>query len=213
MSKSRILLDEQSFLIYSKLMEKQEAEKTANPQQAEHYHQVKTLLEWDAPGRPFKKRSRTYYSAILVIMFFVLVILFLFSQYMLMLVVVSLVFLAFAFASVPPHNFHFRISSEGVFIEDHFTLWQELYDFYITKQNDQQIAALRTQSFYPGEIYLNPGDGVTVEKIKTALLPYLPYREYIKPTFVDRASNWMSKNFPLEPIPQKNKPLGKVSRL
>jgi len=27
----------------------------------EHYHDVKTLLSWQAPGRPFKERSKEYF--------------------------------------------------------------------------------------------------------------------------------------------------------
>src|SRR5690242_16566773 len=84
---------------------------------------VKILLEWKAPGRPFIKRQKSYYTTSLLIMFFVEVILFLFSQYMLMLVVASLVFVAFALATVPPHEFHYRVSSEGIFIEDYFYIW------------------------------------------------------------------------------------------
>ena len=94
----------------------------------EQYHEVKTLLAWEAPGRPFKKRTRTYYATVLVIMFFIEVVLFLFGDYLAMLLVASLVFLAFTFATVRPHDFHYRISSEGIFIEDHFSLWQELYE-------------------------------------------------------------------------------------
>src|SRR5579864_1834878 len=162
-------------------------------------HEIKVHLEWEAPGRPFTKRTRTYYATTLIIMFFIEVVLFLFSQYMLMLVVVSLVFLAFALATVPPHNFRYRISSEGIFIEDHFTLWQELYDFYVTKQNTQEVVVIRTRALFPGELTLTHAQDITIDKIKSALLPYLPYREYIKPTFIDKASHWLSKNFPLEP--------------
>jgi hypothetical protein len=176
----------------------------------EQSHEVKTLLEWIAPGRPFKKRTKTYYSTILVIMFFVEVILFLFSDWVAMLVVVSLVFLAFAFASVPPHDFHYRISTEGVFIEDHFSLWQELYDFYITKQMTEEVLIIRTRTLFPGELTLTNGQ-IPMEKIKSALLPYLPYREYITPTFTEKAGHWLTKNFPLEPVTSQQKPSSKVA--
>src|SRR3989338_6402390 len=94
------------------------------------YPHIKTLLSWTAPGRPYKKRTKQYFLTSLLIMLLVQVILFLFSQYLLMLVVLSLVFVAFALAIVPPHNFHYRISTEGITIEDHFFLWQELYYFF-----------------------------------------------------------------------------------
>src|SRR3990167_8283932 len=73
----------------------------------EHDHSLKTLLSWSAPGRPFKVRTKQFYMTALLIAFFIEIILFLFSQYMLMFVVASLVFVGFAFAYVPPKNFHY----------------------------------------------------------------------------------------------------------
>jgi hypothetical protein len=169
------------------------AKKTTSPK----YNDVKTLLEWEAPGRPFIKRHKSYYTTSLLIMFFLEVILFLFSQYMLMLVVASLVFVAFALATVPPHNFKYRISSEGIFIEDYFYIWDEIYDFFFTKQHNQDVLILRTKAFLPGELTITLGD-VSMEKIKHAILPYLPFREFIPLTTSEKLGNWMSKTFPLE---------------
>lgn len=162
-------------------------------------NEVKTLLAWTAPGRPFRKRTRQYYLTSLLIMLFVEVILFLFSQYMLMLVVLSLVFVAFALATIPPKDFHYRISTEGITVEDHFFLWQELYDFYFKKRNGIDVLHIRTHAFIPGEISITLG-GLSEEHAKSVLLPFLPYREYIKPTFMDKSADWLSKNFPLENV-------------
>lgn len=171
------------------------------PEVSQHYiqNEVKTLLAWTAPGRPFRKRAKQYYLTSLLIMLFIEVILFLFSQYMLMLVVLSLVFVAFALATVPPRDFHYRISTEGITVEDHFFLWQELYDFYFKKRNGIDVLHIRTHAFIPGEISITLG-GVSEEHAKSVLLPFLPYREYIKPTFMDKSADWLSKNFPLENV-------------
>ena len=161
------------------------------------YHEVKTLLSWTAPGRPFKKRSKQFYLTALLIALLISVILFLFSQYILMFVVVSVVFVAFALTSVPPRNFHYRISSEGVTIEDNFHLWQELYDFYFRRLEGVDTLHIRTQAFLPGELILTMGD-VHRDQIKHAVLPFLPYREYVKPNFAERSGDWLVRNFPLE---------------
>lgn len=158
---------------------------------------VKTLLEWHAPGRPFRKRNKEYYVNSLLIMLLVEIILFLFSQYVLMLLVVSFVFLAFVMATVPPHDFRYRISTEGLTIEDHFFLWQELYDFYFKKVNGIEVLHIRTMAFLPGELTLILGS-VDRDYIQKILLPYLPYREVVKQTFVEKSGDWLSKNFPLE---------------
>jgi len=162
-----------------------------------HSHEIATLLSWQAPGRPFQKRSRVFFSTGLLLMLLIEIILFLFAQYVLMFVVVSLVFVTFVFAIIPPHNFHYRISTEGIRIEDHFYLWQELYDFYFKKKEGLDVLHVRTQSMFPGELTITLGD-LTPEHVKTILLSYLPYREYVKPTFMEESADWLSRNFPLE---------------
>ena len=132
-------------------------------------------------------------------MLFIEIILFLFSQYMLMLVVISLVFVAFALATVPPRDFHYRISSEGITVEDHFFLWQELYDFYFWKREGINVLHVRTHALIPGELTITLG-GISEDHIKHVLLPYLPFREYVRPTFMDKAAAWLTRNFPLENI-------------
>jgi hypothetical protein len=158
---------------------------------------VETLLEWTAPGRPFKKRTKQYFLSATLIALLVEVILFLFSEYILMLVVISLVFVAFVLATVPPKDFKYRISSEGITIEDRFFLWQELYDFYFRTRDGYKTLHIRTQAYLPGELILTL-ENVSEDKIKHALIPYLPFREFVKPTFIDKAAEWLSKNFPLE---------------
>ena len=160
-------------------------------------HTLKTLLSWSAPGRPFKARTKQFYMTALLIAFFIEIILFLFSQYMLMFVVASLVFVAFAFAYVPPKNFHYKISTEGVKLEDHFYIWHELYDFFFTKRHGVEVLNVRTKSIFPGILTITLGD-MPKDHVKNVLLRYLPYREYIKPTFMEKSGDWLSRNFPLE---------------
>lgn len=165
--------------------------------ETETFHDVYTILAWKAPGRPFIKRGKDYYLSTLLLTLVVEIILFLFAQYLLMLVVLSLVFVAFALATVPPHDFHYKITSEGVRVEDHFYLWQELYDFYFKHRDGVDILVLGTRAFLPGELTITLG-ALHKEQVKAALLPYLPYREVVRPTFMEKSGDWLSKNFPLE---------------
>lgn len=162
-----------------------------------NFHDVKTILEWTAPGRPFRRRGKQYYLTSLLIMLFVEIILFLFAQYLLMLVVLSLVFVAFALNTVAPSNFKYRISTEGITIEDHFFLWQELYDFYFKKREGVDVVHIRTKAFLPGELTITLGN-TDKEHMKAALLSFLPYREVVKPTFMEKSADWLTRNFPLE---------------
>lgn len=160
-------------------------------------YSIQTLLAWQAPGRPFRKRKKEFYLSSLLIALFIEIILFLFAQYVLMLVVASLIFVTFALATVPPHNFNYRISTEGITVEDHFFLWQELYDFYFKKRDGTIVLHIRTHALIPGELTLTL-DNIHEEKIKSILLSYLPYREFVKPTFMEKSADWLSRTFPLE---------------
>ena len=139
-----------------------------SPHNPHPLHEVVTLLAWDGPGRPFQKRGKSYFTTGLLLMLLVEVILFLFAQYMLMLVVLSLVFLAFVLAMVPPHDFHYKISTEGVQVEDHYFLWQELYDFYFKKIHGVDVLHIRTRTIYPGELTITLGHIIPAH-IKTIL--------------------------------------------
>ncbi len=161
------------------------------------YPDVNTLISWHAPGRPFKTHSKEYFVNIFLITVAIEVIVFLFHMYLLMLVILSLAFLAFALAIVPPHMFYYKITSEGIRIEDSFFIWDELYDFYFTKQNGIELVKIGTKSYFPGELTLMLGD-ITPQQLKMALISYLPFREYVKPTFTQKAGDWLEKNFPLE---------------
>ncbi len=177
-------------------------EKKHNSSEHENKHENVHILEWNAPGRPFKQRSRQFYLTAILIALFVEVILFLFAQYLLMIVVVSLLFVSFALASVPPKDFHYRVSTEGIMIEDRFFLWKELYDFYFIKAYGIETLRIRTESFLPGELVLTL-ENVDKEHLLRALTPYLPYREYVKPTFMEKSADWLTKNFPLEKEEEK----------
>jgi hypothetical protein len=154
-------------------------------------------LEWTAPGRPFQKRTKQFYLTALLIMLLIEIILFLFSQYLLMVVIVSLVFVSFALATVPPKDFKYRISTEGIMVEDRFFLWKEMYDFYFKKVDGVETVHVRTQAYLPGELILTLSS-VEKSEVKKALIPYLPFREYVKPTFMEKSGDWLGKNFPLE---------------
>lgn len=173
------------------------ASQTPNTEQNSYSHDVKTFLAWTGPGRPFRKRGKQFFLTAILIALLVEIILFLFSQYLLMLVVVSLVFLSFVMAIVAPRDFHYRISSEGITVEDHSYLWIELYDFYFKKRENIDILHVRTKALLPGELTMTLGE-IDREHVKSILLAYLPYREVVKATFMEKSGDWLARNFPLE---------------
>lgn len=161
------------------------------------YSDVKTLISWSAPGRPFRKKGKEFFYTSLLIVFLIEVILFIFSEYLLMFVVGTLYFFSVALATVPPQNFHYRISTQGIKVEDHFFIWDELYDFYFKKFDGIEVLIVRTKSLLPGDLKISLGD-VPMDHIRRVLIGYLPYREVVKPSFMDKSGDWLARNFPLE---------------
>lgn len=162
-----------------------------------HEDSVRTLLSWTAPGRPYSKKGREFYASVFLLVILISIILFLFHEYVLMLTVFALTFLALALASVPPRDFHYRISNQGVRFEDSFFLWKEMYDFYFKRVSGMDVLVIRTEAYIPGEIQMCLGD-LGREHVKQVLVKYLPYREYVKRTFVESSGDWLARNFPLE---------------
>ena len=163
-----------------------------------HTHtEVKTLISWSAPGRPFRKKGKDFYVSGLLIVFLVEIILFIFSEYLLMFVVGALYFFAVSLAWVPPQNFHYRISTQGIKVEDHFYIWDELYDFYFKRIEGMDVLVVRAHNVIPGDLKISLGD-VPLDHVRRVLVEYLPYREIVKPTFMERGGEWLAKNFPLE---------------
>lgn len=165
--------------------------------QGHSYADVRTLVSWSAPGRPFRKKGKEFFLSSLLIVFLIEVILFIFSEYLLMFVVGTLYFFSIALATVPPQNFHYRISTQGIKVEDHFFIWDELYDFYFKKIDGVEVLIVRARNILPGELRISLGD-VPVDHIRRVLIGYIPYREVVKPTFMEKSGEWLAHNFPLE---------------
>lgn len=162
-----------------------------------HEFDVRTLVSWSAPGRPFRKKGKQFFLSVLLLLLIFEVFLFLFSQYELMVVLLALSFLSVALSIVPPHDFHYKVTTEGVKVEDYFYIWGELYDFYFKRIDNLDILVVRTQAFLPGELKISLGN-ISRDHMRKILVPYLPYREFVKPTFMEKSADWLSHNFPLE---------------
>jgi hypothetical protein len=162
------------------------------------YSDISTILAWHAPGRPFKKHSKEYYiNGFLILTSIEIVAFLMLHDIYLSSAIFSVAFLWFALSIVPPHIFYYKITSEGIRIENSFFIWDELYDFYFAKHYGIDVVKIETNAYIPGELTLVLGN-ITTQHIKEALLPFLPFREYVNPTFTQKAGDWLEKNSPLE---------------
>ena len=170
---------------------------------AQNIDAVKTLLSWHAPDRIFHTKGREYYVNVILIILIIEVLLFLFHQFTLMILIVTLGFLVFALAVMPPNTIRYRISNQGVMLDESFFLWRELYDFYFMTREGEDVLHIRTADYYPGEIVLHLGE-MHKNQLVSILLPFLPFRESVQKTFMEKSGDWLSRAFPLDKLPSRS---------
>ena len=68
-------------------MPKNQSKQEAQPQfftpKMNEAEEIKTLISWEAPSRPFKKKDRSYYTTIAILVILLVLISFLFREFLL----------------------------------------------------------------------------------------------------------------------------------
>lgn len=171
-------------------------EKEAQEQGAHERNEERLLLEWDAPSRPFKKRDREYYTTIAIIVFLLSLILFFAGQFLFIAVLISLAFVSYVLASVPPDHIHIMITTFGIHVADQMFYWQELGRFWFTVKYKSDMLHVETARAFPAQLILLLGDK-QVEEVKKVMLKHTVF-ETPRATWLDNAAKWMQEKFPLE---------------
>ena len=157
---------------------------------------LKTLLTWTAPERPFKKRSREYFTTMGAIVFLVGVILLFLQEWLLILVMVALMFVAYIMSTVEPRKIEHQITSRGIITGGKKYEWEILNRCWFTEKWGEKILQIETQVGLPRRLLLLLGEAKQ-EEIKKILANYLPFEEP-EQTWIDNASEWISRRVPLE---------------
>lgn len=156
----------------------------------------KILIEWSAPARPYKERTREFYSTILSLAFLLGVILLLLKEFLLIGVIMAFAFLSYVLATHKPETVAHQLTESGIITDNKLTKWDELTHFWLKKQWDQEVVFCKTIKPIPGVILLvlDPTHKESIVKTLADHLPELPPSD----SFVDRASNWLGQKIPLE---------------
>ena len=157
---------------------------------------LKTLLTWTAPERPFKKRSREYFTTVGAIVFLIGVILLFLKEWPLIVVIIALMFVAYIMATVEPRKVEHKITNQGIITGGKKYRWEELGRFWFTERWGKKILHIETLFGMPRQLLMLLGEAKQ-EQIKKILSDYLPFEEPEK-TWVDNASEWLSRRVPLE---------------
>ncbi len=161
--------------------------------------EIKTLLSWQAPARPFRKKNRSYYTTIAIIVTLVILILFLFNEFLLIATLLALTFVTYVLAFVPPTRVDYRISTQGVTIGEDFYFWHFLDSFWFKEKEKHQVLHIQTRLRFPAQLMLVLED-IDEEKIKKLLSRFLPFFEVPFKSWMEKWSDGLQKNFPLENV-------------
>lgn len=154
------------------------------------------LLEWDGPNRLYKPRTREYFTTIAVITLLVCILAFFAGQTYAIPMIISVAFLSYVFAAVPPATIHYQITTFGIRMGKILYPWQSLGRFWVTDRFNTSVlhAEYDGQLFRRISLVLTPEVQNEVIEITSLILP----NEKPAPTFVERAGAWLQEKFPLE---------------
>lgn len=161
--------------------------------------EVKTLLSWDAPARPFRKKDRSYYTTIAILVILLTMIAFLAHEFLLIGVLLSLAFVAYVLAYVAPHHVKYRISTQGITIGEDFYFWHFLDAFWFKQKEGMKVLHIQTRLYFPAQLMLVLGN-VSEEQVKKIISRFLPYVEVPHKSWMEKWSESLQKHFPLENV-------------
>jgi len=157
---------------------------------------LKVLLQWKAPMRPFKKRDREFFTTMGSIALLLIVILLFLKEWFLILTIIALVFVAYILGTVQPEEVEHRITNRGINTGKRTYRWEELGRFWFSQRWDQKILHVETLVRFPRRLMLLLGE-ISQDQFEKILSQYLPLEEPEK-TWMDNASEWLSRRVPLE---------------
>jgi len=159
--------------------------------------EIKTLLTWEAHDRPFRKKNRSYYTTIAIIVVLLTLIALLAQEFLLIGVLLALTFVSYILAFVPPRSVTYQISTQGITIGEHFYFWHYLDSFWLKNKNGQKVIYVQTRLMFPGQLMLVLSD-VSEDEIKNLMARFLPFLEKPQLSLIDKWAESLQKHFPLE---------------
>lgn len=158
---------------------------------------AKVYLNWRAPARPFRKKDRSYYTTIAIIVVLAALISLLMREYLFIGVLMAIAFVAYVLGFVPPEEVENKISHQGITIGGHFYFWEELDSFWFTEKEGDKILHILTHLRFPGQLMLVLGDQKE-EEARKILAKFLPYHEVAPKSLIDDWGGFIQKHFPME---------------
>ena len=159
-------------------------------------NEEKTLFEWEASERPFKRRDRDFWITAISILVLVSVILIFVKEFFLIIVPFSALFMYYVLSTVPPEKVKNKISNRAIYFGEVSYEWEILRRFWFEKSLNSEMLSVETILRFPRQVSLViiAKDKAKIQKIMIKKIPLIESPI----TFVDKLTAWLSKRFPLE---------------
>ena len=164
---------------------------------ADYYDPVRTLISWKAPSRPYRKKERSYYTTVALLIALVSLIAFLWGERLLIGALLALGFLVYVLNFTPPGEIDYKISTQGITIGDHFYHWEELDSFWFSEKEGHKVLNVLTKFRFPGLLMIVIGE-IPQDELQRVVARYLPFQEIAPKSTLEKWSESLQKHFPLE---------------
>lgn len=177
----------------TKLSSEHEQEIDLSSAQSTKKIEEKTLFEWRAPERPFKRRNRKFYTNIIGLAIIGSLFLFFFDGWAPVLLIIAIVFFIYVISTIEPEIVKHKITTAGLWFSNTFYPYEESGHFWFAPRLDSTILVLETYNFpHRMEFVILKDDQ---KKIEQLLSKYLLHEE-LPPSFLDRATQWFTSKLP-----------------
>ena len=157
--------------------------------------EVKTLLEWESPSRPFKRRDTKYFLNLGLIILVLAAILLFVQEFLLIGVLLALLFVSYVLGTIEPDRMEHKITNQGITTGNRSYLWNELNDFWFTDKHGSHILNVGTKLRFPGRLLMIV-PFIDREKVKETLVKYIPFREVAPTSWMDNTVDWVMAKLP-----------------
>ncbi len=163
------------------------------------YGQERELLRWEAEERLAIKKSRDFYSTMMVLAILVGIVLFFIEGIMPVLVVAAILFVGYALINAEPRIVMHQITNKGIVTEGARYVWDELGNYWIDEQEGRKVLHVMTYRRWPTRLVmvLPKSGGVNENDVKGVLSEYLEW-EVPTVTRIDKMVSWFNEKVPLE---------------
>lgn len=150
----------------------------------------KTLISWEAPARPFKRRGKDSFVTLIAVAGLIGFVVFIIEGWLPVVLIISLVFLFYIYSTVEPEKIQYSITEEGIKIENKTLPWEVTTRFWFTRRFDHDLLVIETITL-PGRVEMVIND-IKQEDLRRVLENYITHE--VKPaSYIDRISAWFDQ--------------------